>query len=63
MVGSTHEFLSIVRTSPSRGILASLDVESLFTNVPVNDTIDIILSNVYEHSTLPPPAIPKLCMK
>ena len=40
------------------GILASLDVESLFTNVPVRETIKIILDNVYHHPTLPPPDIP-----
>ena len=27
---------------PNNGILASLDIENLFTNVPVNETIDII---------------------
>ena len=29
------------------GILASIDVESLFTNVPINETIDVILDEVY----------------
>ena len=42
---------------------ASLDVESLFTNVPVYDTIDIILKDVYHHSTLQPPTIPERTMK
>ena len=28
------------------------------TNVPVRETIKIILENVYNHETLPPPAIP-----
>ena len=44
-------------------MLASLDVESLFTNVPVEQTIDIILNNVYHHSTLPPPDIPPSVLK
>ncbi|KAF0287536.1 hypothetical protein FJT64_014062 [Amphibalanus amphitrite] len=34
--------------------MASLDVESLFTNVPVGETIEIILDCVYKHPTLPP---------
>ena len=65
MVKSTNEFLSIVREleySENR-LLASLDVEGLFTNVPVYDTIDIILKNVYHHSTLQPPTIPEKTMK
>ena len=37
----------------------ALDVESLFTNVPVAPTINIILKQVYEHDTLLPPDIPK----
>ena len=41
----------------------SLDVESLFTNVPVKDTIDIIIENVYQHPTIDKPPIPKEMMK
>lgn len=33
IVQSTHYYLSVVRGGPSSGILASFDVESLFTNV------------------------------
>ena len=40
-------------------LIASLDVESLFTNVPVEITIEIILKNVYEHTTRPPLKVPK----
>ena len=37
-------------------MLASIDVESLFTNVPVLETIQIILDRVYDNrdSDLPP---------
>jgi hypothetical protein len=45
--------------------MASLDVESLFTNVPVDQTIDIILKYVY-HNADPEkyaPAIPEHFMK
>ena len=40
------------------GKLASLDVESLFTNVPVHETIQIIIQNVYHHPEIPAPDIP-----
>lgn len=39
--------------------MASLDVESLFTNVPIQQTIEIILKYVYENINLAPPNIPK----
>jgi hypothetical protein len=45
--------------------MASLDVESLFTNVPVEETISIILKYVY-HNDDPekfPPMIPEHYMK
>ena len=35
-------------------MLASLDVENLFTNVPVQDTLNIIILNVYDNHTMPP---------
>ena len=31
---------------PNNGILALPNVENLFTNVPVNETIDIIINNI-----------------
>jgi hypothetical protein len=39
VIKSTDEFLQILRTTTPTGLMASLDVESLFTNVPVEDTI------------------------
>ena len=63
IVESTDEFLNIVRSTESRGLLASLDVESLFTNVPVDTTIDRILQYAYDHPSIEPPTIPKNCMK
>ena len=45
-------------------VLASLDVESLFTNVPVNDTIEIILDTLYNSKVgAAPPSISKGTMK
>lgn len=43
--------------------LVSLDVESLFTNVPVEQTIDIILAAVYNNDRIPPPTLTSDIMK
>ena len=48
---STDNFIDL-RSSRPDVLIASLDVDSLFTNVPVETTIEIILKNVYEHPTL-----------
>ena len=58
MLKSRDEFINILKTTKPKNAPSSLDVESLFTNVPVRETIKIILENVYNHETLPPPAIP-----
>ena len=60
---STEEFLDILRDRKLRGSLASLDVESLFTNVPVLETIDIILDIVYSGTILPPLKLSKNILK
>ena len=45
-IKSTHELMQILRILKlNNGILASLDVENLFTYVPVSETIDIIKNN------------------
>ncbi|XP_076058536.1 uncharacterized protein LOC143035554 [Oratosquilla oratoria] len=43
--------------------MASLDVQSLFTHVPVLQTVDIILQNAFHHPELPPPKIPEYILK
>ena len=48
LLNSAEEFLDILRAKKPEGILASIDVVSLFTNVPVKETIEIILNEVYE---------------
>jgi len=63
MVESTYEFLSLLRATSARGMLASLDVDNLFTNVPVAETIRMILSSVYNHPTLNAPSIPITAME
>ena len=43
--------MQILRTlKPNNGLLASFDVENLFTN----ETIDIIINNIYNNTSLPP---------
>ena len=57
-IKSSTEFIDILHSTNSTGIIASLDVESLFTNVPIDPTIDIIIQHVYHHPTMTAPKIP-----
>ena len=45
---SSSEFVDLLKSQGKRGILASLDATSLFTNVPVEKTIDILSRYAYE---------------
>jgi len=63
MIESTYEFIQIARTTESPKCLASLDVVSLFTNVPVKETIKIILDAVYGHPSKSPPKIPRIILE
>ena len=60
-IKSIEEFVDILRTNRPSGMLASIDVESLFTNVPVRETIQIILDKVYDNrdTDLPPLQLPR----
>ena len=58
MLTSTNDFIDLLHTSTCNGMSASLDVESLFTNVPIDPTIDIILQLAYNNPDIPPPQIP-----
>ena len=63
-LGSSYEFINLIQNvRVEDNVMASLDVESLFTNVPVDDTIDIILQNVYNHNEITPPPIPLSILK
>ncbi|XP_076030433.1 uncharacterized protein LOC143018735 [Oratosquilla oratoria] len=44
---SSEEFLDILKTARPSNIMTSVDVESLFTNVPVDETIDFICQRLY----------------
>lgn len=57
MLKSRDEFISIIQTTKPDNPPSSLDVESLFTNVPIQETINIILREVFNHPILPPPEI------
>ena len=60
---STDDFITVLRCSEPKGILASLDVQNLFTNVPVSETIDIILKYVYDNESLCAPRLPRQILK
>ena len=62
-IESTDQFIDMVKSVPLSGLIASLDVTSLFTNVPVRETVDIILDCAYNNTDLPPPPVPKDVMK
>lgn len=65
IVRSSDELLLQLKTlkvEPEHQV-CSLDVESLFTNVPVQQTIDIIMQSVYYHESIPPPEMPEAVMR
>ena len=63
MLTSSNDFIDLLHSSPRNGIVASLDVESLFTNVPIDSTIQIILHHTYNHPSILPPKIPPEILK
>ena len=58
-LNSTDEFLHILRALNPAGVLTSLDVESLFTNVPIRETIDIICNCIYRNRARSPLPVPE----
>ena len=46
-IKDTFHFVSILDGKDYRLIMASLDVESLFTNIPLDETIDIVTKKVF----------------
>ena len=49
-----QEFMHTLKSTANTGILASLDVESLFTNVPVIETIEIIINRAIQSRNTQP---------
>lgn len=45
----TFHFVSMLNNKDHHLIMASLDVDSLFTNIPLNETIDIVTDKVFEN--------------
>ena len=63
MINSTADFVGEINSYPLQGneFLVSYDVSSLFTNVPLQETIDLVLKYVYsENSLAKPPFSSKL---
>ena len=60
---STEEFIDIIKANKPSSVIASLDVESLFTNVPVARTIGIILNYVYDSTDIKPLKLPRNILK
>ena len=50
-VRDTFHFVSMLDGKDHRLIMASLDVESLFTNIPLDETIDIVTKQVFAEKT------------
>ncbi|XP_076044756.1 uncharacterized protein LOC143027361 [Oratosquilla oratoria] len=59
---STKEFFYIIKTTRPLGIIASMDVESLFTHVPINDTVNFICNRLYRSDEIQFP-IPEVILR
>ena len=59
----TNEFIDLIHSSDTNGILASLDVEILSTTALVILTIKIKNDYTYFHLNIPPPSFPKEIME
>ncbi|XP_066982095.1 uncharacterized protein [Macrobrachium rosenbergii] len=60
---SSAEFIEALKATRPGGVIASMDVESFFTNVPVDETILIILDRVYRDDSMPPLNIPEHALR
>ncbi|XP_076058664.1 uncharacterized protein LOC143035685 [Oratosquilla oratoria] len=47
---SATDFLDILKTNNAIGTIASLDVESLFTSIPIQRTINYIIGRIYNNT-------------
>ncbi|XP_076048783.1 uncharacterized protein LOC143029758 [Oratosquilla oratoria] len=60
---SSKDFLDSINDAPARGIISSLDVESLFTNVPIIRTINYICDTIYRTGPSPKLDIPEIHLR
>ena len=63
LLKSSNDFIDLLNTNKYNGHVASLDVESLFTNVPIDDTINIILNLTYCNNSILSPKISRNLLK
>ena len=61
MLNSTEHFVNVLKDFPfySGDKLVSFDVKSLYTNVPLKETVDIVTKYVYSKESVCIPPIPK----
>ena len=45
------EFANVSRSFDSKLVMASFDIESLFTNIPLQETIDLCVENLFQNRT------------
>ena len=50
---SSTDIICSLADAPAEGVLASLDVESIFTNVSVNETVQLLLDRIYRDEDTP----------
>ena len=56
IIKNTQDFPKLLKSQPplqDDEEFVSYDVESLFTNIPINETIDYIVHKIYEENKLP----------
>ena len=51
-VKDSFAFVNEIRHQNTNLLMASLDVESLFTNIPLDETIDICTNSLYANDTI-----------
>ena len=49
-IKDSFSFVNEIRTQNSKFIMASFDVESLFSNIPLTETIQICIDELYKNS-------------
>ena len=63
IINSTNDFINIYKTIDTPTYMVSLDVESLFRNVSVENTIEIFAQHVYNNENMRKPTIPNTILK
>ena len=65
MLSSTKDFIDKLKLLSIQGdeTMVSFDVSSLFTNVPLMETIDIVIDRVYREDAVITPPFKKLYVK